>query len=93
MVVTQIEDGEGKIRLQGLKSYGCHADGDGDDDGDGDQAANTVRSNEIRLQGIMVSKNNLYVQNQQHAISREIAHMKCCNWSSQRWNRAFRNCI
>ena len=62
---------------------GCQGDGDGDGDGDGNQAANTVQANEIRLQRFKVTKNNLYVQNQQHAISREISHIRCCNWSSQ----------
>ena len=46
-----MKDGESKIRLQGRN--GCQGDGDGD------QAANTVRANELRLQGFNVSKNDL----------------------------------
>jgi len=57
---------------------GCQGNGDddGDGDGDGDHAANTVQANEIRLQGLKVSKTNLQVQNQQCAMGSGISHIK-----------------
>jgi len=41
----------------------------------------------------MVSKNTLQVQNKQHAIGREISHIKWCNWSSPWCNKGSRNLI